>query len=50
MLLVNHASATTLPETLPVFTAFMKIKKERSDNFYMENEKRIPKTNNLWIV
>ena len=33
MLLVNHASATILPETVPVFTAFMKMKKERSANF-----------------
>ena len=32
MLLLNHASATILPETLPAFTAFMKMKKERSAN------------------
>ena len=29
MLLVNHASATTLPETVPAFTAFMNMKNER---------------------
>ena len=29
MLLVNHASATTLPETVPAFTVFMNVKKER---------------------
>ena len=32
-LLVNHASATTLPETVPAFTAFMKMKNERLANF-----------------
>ena len=32
MLLLNHASATILPETVPAFTAFMKTKKERSAN------------------
>ena len=29
MLLVNHASATTLPETVPAFNAFMNMKNER---------------------
>ena len=29
MLLVYHASATTLPETVPTFTAFMKMKNEK---------------------
>ena len=33
MLLVNHLSATVLPETVPAFTAFMKKKKEKSANF-----------------
>ena len=33
MLLVNHASATILPETVLSFTAFMKMKKERPANF-----------------
>ena len=33
MLLANHASATILSETVPAFTAFMKIKKERSAKF-----------------
>ena len=33
MLLVYHASATTLPETIPTFIAFMKMKSERSANF-----------------
>ena len=47
MLHVYHASATTLPETVPTFTAFMKMKNERSANFYVENGKRIPKINKL---
>ena len=54
ILLLNHASATILPETVPAFTAFMKMKKERSANLQEENEKRIPKINKLkdylWIV
>ena len=29
MLLVNHASATTLPEAVPEFTVFMNMKKQR---------------------
>ena len=29
MLLANHASATTLPETVPEFTAFMNMKNKR---------------------
>ena len=33
MLLVNRASATILPENVPAFTAFMKMKNERSVNF-----------------
>ena len=33
MLHVNHLSATILPETVPAFTAFIKMKKERSANF-----------------
>ena len=45
MLHVNHASATTLPETVPTFTAFMKVVKSR---------KIIQKINKLkdylWIV
>ena len=32
MLLVNHTSATTLPETVPTFTAFMKMKDQRLAN------------------
>ena len=54
MLLLNHASATILPETAPAFTASMKMKKERSANLQEENEKRISKINKLkdylWIV
>ena len=33
MLLVNHASATKLLETVPAFAAFMKMKKKRSASF-----------------
>ena len=48
ILLVNHVSATTLPETVPAFTAFMKMKNERSflrriSNFYVENGKEFQK-------
>ena len=47
MLLLNHASVATLPDSVPAFTAFMKMKNERSANFWVENRKRIPKINNL---
>ena len=47
MLLVNHASATTLPEAVPAFAAFMKMGRERSANFYVENGKRTLKRNKL---
>ena len=54
MLLVNRASATILPENVPAFTAFMKMKNERSANFQVENGLRIPKINKLkdylWIA
>ena len=48
ILLVNHVSVTTLPETVPAFTAFMKMKNERSflrriSNFYVENGKEFQK-------
>ena len=43
MLLVNHLYTTILPETAPALTAFMKMKKERSANFLVENGKRIQK-------
>ena len=48
ILLVNHVSVTTLPETVPAFTAFMKMKNERSflrriSNFYVENGKEFRK-------
>ena len=48
ILLVNHVSVTTLPETVPAFTAFMKMKNERSFlrrifNFYVENGKEFQK-------
>ena len=33
MLLVNHASAITLPETVPTLAAFMKMKNERPTDF-----------------
>ena len=33
MLLVDHSSATTLPDTIPAFTAFMEMKNEWSANF-----------------
>ena len=41
MLLVNHASATALPETVPAFTAFMNMKKERLISRW--ETKKIPK-------
>ena len=47
MLLLNHASVATLPDSVPVFTVFMKMKNERSANFWVENRKKIPKINNL---
>ena len=47
MLLLNHASVTTLPGFVPAFTTFMKMKNERSANFWVENRKRIPKINKL---
>ena len=48
ILLVNHVSVTTLSETVPAFTAFMKMKNERSflrriSNFYVENGKEFQK-------
>ena len=48
ILLVNYVSVTTLPETVPAFTAFMKMKNERSflpriSNFYVENGKEFQK-------
>ena len=48
ILLVNHVSVTTLPETVPAFTAFMKMKNERSflrriSNFYVEKGKEFQK-------
>ena len=48
ILLVNHVSVTTLPETVPAFTAFTKMKNERSflrriSNFYVENGKEFQK-------
>ena len=48
ILLLNHVSVTTLPETVPAFTAFMKMKNERSflrriSNFYVENGKEFQK-------
>ena len=48
ILLVNHVSVTTLPETVPAFTAFMKMKNERLflrriSNFYVENGKEFQK-------
>ena len=43
MLLANHLSVTILPETVPAFTIFMKMKMERSANFYVEKGKEIPK-------
>ena len=46
MLLLNHA-VTTLPGFVPAFTTFMKMKNERSANFWVENRKRIPKINKL---
>ena len=45
MLLLNHA--VTLPGFVPAFITFMKMKNERSANFWVENRKRIPKINNL---
>ena len=39
MLLVNYASATTLPETVPAFTAFMNMKNERP--YYSVHESSI---------
>ena len=45
ILLVNHVSVTTLPETVPAFTAFTKMKNERS--FLRRKRKRIPKIINL---
>ena len=47
MILVNHGSATILPETVPVFAALMKMKEEMSVSFYVENGKRILKRNKL---
>ena len=48
ILLVNHVSVTILPETVPAFTAFMKMKNEKSflrriSNFYVENGKEFQK-------
>ena len=45
LLLVNQVSVTTLPETVPAFTTFMKMKNERS--FLRRKRKRIPKIINL---
>ena len=47
MLLLNHVSVTTLPGFVPAFTTFMKMKNERSANFWVENRKRISKINKL---
>ena len=51
MLLVNHASATTLPETVPAFTAFINMKNERLISRWKTRLGKINKLKNyLWIV